>query len=193
MKGITMKETMETAIEAAGAVLFRSGFAGEPEICLVHRPRYDDWSFPKGKLKANESRSHAAVREVEEETGIPIRLLAFLGKTSYKVPAAIPDTKHLKKTDTNHHPKNHMHQAIQKIDFYWAAEQLSRKESMQRAQAFSSPILPTPDEADEVVWLPLSEAYDRLTYKSDRAILDIFSETFVPQSSPTRSATRPGP
>jgi 8-oxo-dGTP diphosphatase len=55
---------------AAGCVLWRrSPVPGDLEICLVHRPRYDDWSFPKGKLKRGEEPLAGAVREVEEETG----------------------------------------------------------------------------------------------------------------------------
>ncbi|MFF7360284.1 NUDIX domain-containing protein [Streptomyces sp. NPDC008125] len=55
---------------AAGCVLWRrSPYDGALEVCLVHRPRYDDWSHPKGKLKRGESARDAAVREVLEETG----------------------------------------------------------------------------------------------------------------------------
>ncbi|MEU5000567.1 NUDIX hydrolase [Streptomyces sp. NPDC021622] len=55
---------------AAGCVLWRhSPYDGELEICLVHRPKYDDWSHPKGKLKRAEDPLAGALREVEEETG----------------------------------------------------------------------------------------------------------------------------
>jgi 8-oxo-dGTP diphosphatase len=56
-------------ILAAGGVLWRPVAAGR-ELCLVHRPRYDDWSLPKGKLHQGEHPLRAAVREVHEETGI---------------------------------------------------------------------------------------------------------------------------
>jgi 8-oxo-(d)GTP phosphatase len=56
-------------IFAAGAVLWRPGADG-PELGLIHRPRYGDWSFPKGKLKRGEHVLEAARREVFEETGI---------------------------------------------------------------------------------------------------------------------------
>jgi 8-oxo-dGTP pyrophosphatase MutT (NUDIX family)/phosphohistidine phosphatase SixA len=56
-------------IHAAGAVLRRPGAKG-PEVVLVHRPKYDDWSFPKGKAKNGEHVLRTAVREVWEETGI---------------------------------------------------------------------------------------------------------------------------
>ncbi|BBJ42796.1 DNA mismatch repair protein MutT [Streptomyces antimycoticus] len=58
-------------ILAAGCVLWRrSPHGGGLEIALVHRPRYDDWSHPKGKLKPGEDALHGAVREVVEETGM---------------------------------------------------------------------------------------------------------------------------
>ena len=57
-------------VEAAGGLVTRRTAAGETEVLVVHRPRYDDWSLPKGKLEPGESFEDAAVREVEEETGI---------------------------------------------------------------------------------------------------------------------------
>ncbi|WP_232664300.1 NUDIX hydrolase [Pseudonocardia sp. TRM90224] len=79
----------EGLIRAAGCVLWRPGddFAtgGEPQVALVHRPRYDDWSFPKGKLDTGETMSAAAVREVEEETGHRVRLGSALGDVRYEV------------------------------------------------------------------------------------------------------------
>ncbi|MDR1214767.1 MAG: NUDIX hydrolase [Propionibacteriaceae bacterium] len=61
------------SIQAAGAVVWRR-VGPEPEVALVHRPRYDDWSLPKGKAKAGESLPQTALREVAEETGLRIRL-----------------------------------------------------------------------------------------------------------------------
>ena len=57
-------------ILAAGAVVWRR----KQEVLLVHRPRYDDWSFPKGKLDPGETLPAAAVREIAEETGLHVRL-----------------------------------------------------------------------------------------------------------------------
>ncbi|MFI2203604.1 NUDIX hydrolase [Streptomyces sp. NPDC020192] len=60
----------DTLVQAAGCVLWRhSPVAGDLEICLVHRPKYDDWSHPKGKLKRGEDPLAGALREVAEETG----------------------------------------------------------------------------------------------------------------------------
>ena len=70
-------------VEAAGGVVVRDGDAGT-EVCLVHRPRYDDWTFPKGKLDPGESFEDAALREVEEETGLRCTLEAELPSTEYR-------------------------------------------------------------------------------------------------------------
>ena len=65
-------------IRAAGGLLVAHG-----TVCLVHRPKYDDWSLPKGKLDPGESYEQAAVREVEEETGVFGRLLDELPAQQY--------------------------------------------------------------------------------------------------------------
>jgi len=57
-------------IEAAGGVVWRRGSKGRLSVLLVHRDRYDDWTLPKGKLEPDETHHHAALREVEEETGL---------------------------------------------------------------------------------------------------------------------------
>lgn len=71
-------------IAAAGAVVWRPG-RGSVEVAVVHRPRYDDWSLPKGKLDPRESIREAAWREVAEETGARVALGRFLMRTRYPV------------------------------------------------------------------------------------------------------------
>jgi len=71
-------------VEAAGAVVWRAGPRGDVEVVLVHRPRYDDWSFPKGKLLPGETLEEAAVREVEEETGFRCRRGEVIGNHRYR-------------------------------------------------------------------------------------------------------------
>jgi 8-oxo-dGTP diphosphatase len=71
-------------IKAAGAVLWREETPFELEILLVHRPQYDDWSFPKGKVDDDESTIAAAFREVKEETGYSAVFGQYLGASSYK-------------------------------------------------------------------------------------------------------------
>lgn len=74
-----------TTVRAAGTVLWRRATAGGLEIALVHRPRYDDWSLPKGKLKRDEDFAAAAVRETREETGMRCVLGASLPVSRYLV------------------------------------------------------------------------------------------------------------
>ncbi|MFF0160281.1 NUDIX hydrolase [Streptomyces sp. NPDC005263] len=64
------EQAPEAPVQAAGCVLWRrSPVDGALELCLVHRPKYDDWSWPKGKLKRGEDHLAGALREVAEETG----------------------------------------------------------------------------------------------------------------------------
>ena len=58
-------------VRAAGAVIWRPAGRGA-QVALVHRPKYDDWSFPKGKLEPGEHVLLAATREVAEETGLQV-------------------------------------------------------------------------------------------------------------------------
>ncbi|MGW0483896.1 NUDIX hydrolase [Nonomuraea sp. NPDC003214] len=69
-------------IRAAGAVVWR-GEEGSPEVAVVHRPRYDDWTFPKGKLEPGEHVIAAALREVREETGLTVTLGRALPPVHY--------------------------------------------------------------------------------------------------------------
>jgi len=70
-------------VRAGGGVVWRRGTTGEVEVLLVHRPRYDDWSFPKGKCEEGETFLDAAVREVAEETGLHGEVGAPLGEVAY--------------------------------------------------------------------------------------------------------------
>jgi len=67
-------------VRAAGGVVVRDGL-----VALVHRPRYDDWTLPKGKLDDGESFEEAALREVDEETGLHARLVRELPSVNYEV------------------------------------------------------------------------------------------------------------
>jgi 8-oxo-dGTP diphosphatase len=67
-------------VRAAGGVVLRDGL-----VAVVHRPEYDDWSLPKGKLDPGESFEDAALREVEEETGLRCRLVRELPAVRYDV------------------------------------------------------------------------------------------------------------
>jgi 8-oxo-(d)GTP phosphatase len=79
-------------IRAAGGVVWRARGSDpehpEIEVALIHRPRYDDWSLPKGKLAPAETEIEGAVREVLEETGLRVRLGRPLGETRYMKPSS---------------------------------------------------------------------------------------------------------
>ncbi len=91
-----MADQEPAVIESAGALVWRAAGSGHAatgqgsgpggiEVVLVHRQRYDDWAFPKGKREAGEALTRTAVREVAEETGLRIQLGRRLGSTSYTV------------------------------------------------------------------------------------------------------------
>ena len=131
----------ETEIRAAGAVLWRAGADG-PEVALVHRQRYDDWSLPKGKPLPGEHVLLTAIREVAEETGVRVILGRRLPSTHYQQHGNRPKT----------------------VD-YWAA----------KAADESQPGFTPNDEVDEVGWMRIPAARDRLTYPHDVGVIDEFA------------------
>ena len=76
-------DASEPEIRAAGGIVHRQGDDGT-EVLVVHRPKYSDWSLPKGKLDPGETLEQAALREVEEETGLRCKLGAHVGKNEYR-------------------------------------------------------------------------------------------------------------
>jgi 8-oxo-dGTP pyrophosphatase MutT (NUDIX family) len=80
---IEMTADERDVVRAAGGVVYRYTDAGEVEIAVIHRPAYDDWSLPKGKLKPGERLEAAALREVEEETGLVCMIARSLGIIEY--------------------------------------------------------------------------------------------------------------
>jgi 8-oxo-dGTP diphosphatase len=74
---------VDRVVRAAGGLVWRRDGTGELEVVIVHRPQYDDWSFPKGKVKKGEDERHAALREVEEETSLRCSLGIEVGESRY--------------------------------------------------------------------------------------------------------------
>jgi 8-oxo-(d)GTP phosphatase len=110
----------------------------------VHRPKYDDWSFPKGKLDPGEHETSAAVREVAEETGLDIRLGPPLTSQRYMVGNG---------------------RQIEKRVYYWAGRVVSGDDV--------STYQPN-EEIDEVSWVNIDKAAKQLTYRRDRETLEEF-------------------
>ncbi len=71
-------------VRASGGIVVRPKDGGGVEVALVHRPSYDDWTFPKGKNAPGEEDPEAALREVREETGLACRIERPVGTISYR-------------------------------------------------------------------------------------------------------------
>jgi 8-oxo-dGTP pyrophosphatase MutT (NUDIX family) len=128
-------------VRAAGGIVLRRAGDGEWQVLLIHRPRYDDWSLPKGKADAGESEEETALREVEEETGLRCTLGAPAGRTRYR------DSK-----------------GRDKVVHYW----LMAPESDEVA---ADGTFVANDEVDAVHWCSIAEAAERLSYSHDRKLL----------------------
>jgi 8-oxo-(d)GTP phosphatase len=127
---------MTHPVRAAGGVLHRTD-GEEKTVALVHRPRYDDWTLPKGKLDHDEHPLAGAVREVAEETGWTGVPELRLPTVAYDLPDGTPKT----------------------FD-YWLMR-----------PADGGPVRDT-DEVDELAWLPLAEAIERVSYADERELLE---------------------
>lgn len=124
-------------IRAAGAVVWRPGPHGR-QLALVHRPRYDDWSFPKGKAEHGEHLLRTAVREVAEETGLRVALGRPLRPAVYQVGDRAKRVS------------------------YWAA------------RCTGSDGFVANHEVDELAWLDLGQAREKLSYERDQRLLAEF-------------------
>jgi len=128
-------------VRAAGGIVLRRAPKGGWQVLLVHRPRYDDWSLPKGKADPGERDEETALREVEEETGLRCTLGAPAGRTRYR------DSR-----------------GRDKVVHYWLMEPESE------AATADGAFVPN-DEVDEVRWCSVDAATARLTYAHDRKLL----------------------
>lgn len=133
---------MEKGIVAAGGLILDES-SGTRRVLLVHRPRYDDWSVPKGKLDPGESVEEAALREVREETGLKCRIVRPLTVMSYQYRTR--NTGPLKP----------------KVVHYFLMEAISRR------------IRVPGDEVDLAGWFTFEEASRKLTYSKDRELLEL--------------------
>ncbi|HEV3400199.1 MAG TPA: NUDIX hydrolase [Acidimicrobiales bacterium] len=143
-----MSQATEEVVQAAGGVVWRRAGAGGVEVLLVHRPKYDDWSLPKGKLDPGETHEVAAVREVEEETGLRCRLGDELRTVEY--------------TD---------HRGRPKVVRYWA---MMPEGDLATDGSLIDRFTPT-EEIDEVRWVTRHDARDLVSYAHDAEVVDSLS------------------
>ena len=129
----------------------------------MHRPKYDDWSWPKGKVDPNESHRHAAVREIGEESGLSVELGPYLGDIEYPLSEEGSKQRHTKdrSADTKH---------IQ----FWMATPISAIDNLRRTHAFGPVHRADIGEIDEVLWLTPAEARKKLSHSTDKDILALF-------------------
>ena len=88
------KELEVPLIQAAGAVLWRKSDKLKLEIAIIHRPRYNDWSLPKGKVESGESHISAGYREIQEETGYESTFGPEIGTVVYKLEGAPKEVRY---------------------------------------------------------------------------------------------------
>jgi 8-oxo-dGTP diphosphatase len=131
---------MRTEVLAAGGIIIDAE-SGSPRVLLVHRPRYDDWSFPKGKLDPGETVEQAAVREVEEETGLTCRIIRKAATLRYA-----------------YRTRNKGALRPKKVHYFL----------MQRA---SGDIHVPGEEVDKAEWFDIDDAIRKLSYEQDRKLL----------------------
>lgn len=141
------------AVHAAGALVWRER-GRALEVLLIHRPSYDDWSWPKGKPRKKETLPACAIREVKEETGVEVRLGVPLPTVKYS-----------------------LSNGKRKTNWYWAAQPTSDAPAVRaRPEVDPAPA----SEVDEAVWVDAVTALKMLTRRSDReplkALLDLYAD-----------------
>ena len=133
------------------------------EVCIVHRPKYDDWSWPKGKLELNESHRHAAVREISEETGVPVALGPYLGEVEY--PLAEEGRKSRRSKDRTVDTKHIL---------YWMATPICSDDAEHLLDALGPVQRADVGEIDEITWVDVHHARKLLTHSTDKDVLALF-------------------
>ena len=148
------------------------------ELCLVYRPKYNDWSWPKGKNEANESHRHTAVREVGEETGYAVTLGPHIAQIEYPLEneGKKSSAKNGIKSNAKSGAQNNSQPEVIKRIHYWMMQEISESAALKRLPAFG-PIKPAkPTEIGNVIWLTPEKARKKLTHDSDQLVLDAFLE-----------------
>lgn len=144
-KSLRIKASRRPPVLAAGALVWRLK-NDKLQVLVVHRPRYDDWSFPKGKAEPGESMVLTAIREVAEETGRQIVLGRYLGKARRRLVSG-----------------------RKKRTLYWAAQVLPEHGPGEGLRAAVKPA--SKREIDKVRWWKVEKAARKLTHADDKRLL----------------------
>ena len=144
-KSLRIKASRRPPVLAAGALVWRLK-NDKLQVLVVHRPRYDDWSFPKGKAEPGESMVLTAIREVAEETGRQIVLGRYLGKARRRLVSG-----------------------RKKRTLYWAAQVLPEAGPGEGLRAAVKPA--SKREIDKVRWWKVEKAARKLTHADDKRLL----------------------
>lgn len=144
-KNLRIKASRRPPVLAAGALVWRLK-NDKLQVLVVHRPRYDDWSFPKGKAEPGESMVLTAIREVAEETGRQIVLGRYLGKARRRLVSG-----------------------RKKRTLYWAAQVLPEAGPGEGLRAAVKPA--SKREIDKVRWWKVKKAARKLTHADDKRLL----------------------
>lgn len=144
-KSLRLKASRRPPVLAAGALVWRLK-NDKLQVLVVHRPRYDDWSFPKGKAEPGESMVLTAIREVAEETGRQIVLGRYLGKARRRLVSG-----------------------RKKRTLYWAAQVLPEAGPGEGLRAAVKPA--SKHEIDKVRWWKAEKAARKLTHADDKRLL----------------------
>ena len=157
---------MTPSIIAAGGVVWRRDIEGEVEVLLVHRPRYDDWSLPKGKLEDGEALISCAYREVLEETGLSIKLGPYVGSVEYYVPDGLKNVAYwsasLVDDNSAFHPNEEVDQIIW-LDLQSAAFKATRDSDRYILERFGA----TPFDSSALIMLRHAKALERTEWQGE--------------------------
>ena len=157
---------MKAAIVAAGGVVWRRDLDGEVEVLLVHRPRYDDWSLPKGKLEEGEALISCAYREVLEETGLSIKLGPYVGSVEYFVPDGLKHVAYwsasLIEDNSSFHPNDEVDQIIW-LDLESAVLKATRDSDKSILERFGV----TPYDSSALIMLRHGKALERAEWQGE--------------------------
>ena len=157
---------MKVAIVAAGGVVWRRDLDGEVEVLLVHRPRYDDWSLPKGKLEEGEGLISCAYREVLEETGLSVKLGPYVGSVEYFVPDGLKHVAYwsasLIEDNSSFHPNDEVDRIIW-LDLESAVLKATRDSDRSILERFGV----TPYDSSALIMLRHGKALERTEWQGE--------------------------